>query len=107
VSPYLEEKAFFNSSVPKRDWRQFFFLVFLAFFLFSLLSRTAEKIVLYYRMNQELRTLTLQEEKLHRELDFLRKERQYLEEDWYIEKLAREKLHLVKPGEILVRVIEK
>jgi len=58
-------------------------------------------------MNQELRTLTLQEEKLHRELDFLRKERQYLEEDWYIEKLAREKLHLVKPGEILVRVIEK
>lgn len=71
------------------------------------MSRTAEKIVLYYRMNQELRTLTLQEEKLHRELDFLRKERQYLEEDWYIEKLAREKLHLVKPGEILVRVIEK
>ena len=38
-------------------------------------------------------------------MERLKKEREYLDEDWYVEKLARERLQLVKPGEIVVKVI--
>ncbi|MCX7667887.1 MAG: septum formation initiator family protein [Atribacterota bacterium] len=83
------------------------FVAFLALFFFGLALRTSEKIVLYFRLERELQELSSQEEALRREVSELREERRFLEEDWYIEKLAREKLRLVKPGEILVRVIEE
>lgn len=91
----------------RSDWKKLIFVLFLALFLFGLALRTVDKIVLYFRLEQELRELTAQEEALRQEVGALQKERQFLEEDWYIEKLAREKLHLVKPGEILVRVLEE
>jgi cell division protein FtsL len=93
--------------VLRSDWKKLIFVLFLALFLFGLALRTVDKIVLYFRLEQELRELTAQEEALRQEVGALQKERQFLEEDWYIEKLAREKLHLVKPGEILVRVLEE
>ncbi len=107
MQPSLGERASSNRSVFRSDWKKFICVAFLALFLFGLLSRTAEKVVLYFRLEQELHELIAQEETLRREVGELRKERQFLEEDWYIEKLAREKLRLVKPGEILVRVIEE
>lgn len=91
----------------RSDWKKLIFVLFLALFLFGLALRTVDKIVLYFRLEQELRELTAQEEALRQEVGALKKERQFLEEDWYIEKLAREKLRLVKPGEILVRVLEE
>lgn len=103
----LEERESSSRSVFRSDWKKLIFVTFLALFLFGLASRTAEKIVLYFRLERELRELAAQEEALRQEVSELRKERQFLEEDWYIEKLAREKLRLVKPGEILVRVIEE
>lgn len=103
----LEEKTFSNRSVLRGDLKKLIFVAFLALFFFGLALRTSEKIVLYFRLEQELRELSSQEEALRQEIGELRKERQFLEEDWYIEKLAREKLRLVKPGEILVRVIEE
>ena len=39
---------------------------------------------------------------LSAEVEKLETEKKYLDEDWYIEKLAREQLQLVKPGEIVV-----
>ncbi|MEN3185097.1 MAG: septum formation initiator family protein [Atribacterota bacterium] len=87
--------------------KKFIFVLFLSFFFFGLTLRTSEKVVLYFRLERELQELSSREEALRREVAELRKERQFLEEDWYIEKLAREKLRLVKPGEILVRVIEE
>jgi cell division protein FtsB len=93
--------------VLRSDWKKLIFVLFLALFLFGLALRTVDKIVLYFLLEQELRELTAQEETLRQEVGALKKERQFLEEDWYIEKLAREKLRLVKPGEILVRVLEE
>jgi cell division protein FtsB len=107
VQPSLEEKRFSGHSVLRSDWKKLIFVLFLALFLFGLALRTVDKIVLYFRLEQELRELTAQEEALRQEVGALKKERQFLEEDWYIEKLAREKLRLVKPGEILVRVLEE
>lgn len=107
MQPSLEEKRFSGHSVLRSDWKKLIFVLFLALFLFGLALRTADKIVLYFRLEQELRELTAQEEALRQEVGALKKERQFLEEDWYIEKLAREKLRLVKPGEILVRVLEE
>jgi cell division protein FtsB len=92
--------------VLRSDWKKLIFVLFLALFLFGLALRTVDKIELYFRLEQELRELTAQEEALRQEVGALKKERQFLEEDWYIEKLAREKLRLVKPGEILVGVLE-
>ena len=42
---------------------------------------------------------------LSEQVEELQREREYLDEDWYIEKLAREQLQLAKPGEIVVKVI--
>ncbi|MGQ9473247.1 MAG: FtsB family cell division protein [Candidatus Caldatribacteriaceae bacterium] len=89
----------------RSDGKKLIFFLFLSIFLFGLTLQTAEKVVLYFRLERELSELLRQEEALRQEVAALRKERQFLEEDWYIEKLAREKLHLVKPGEILIRVL--
>ncbi|MGQ9747899.1 MAG: FtsB family cell division protein [Candidatus Caldatribacteriaceae bacterium] len=89
----------------RSDGKKLILFLFLSIFLFGLTLQTAEKVVLYFRLERELSELLRQEEALRQEVAALRKERQFLEEDWYIEKLAREKLHLVKPGEILIRVL--
>lgn len=107
MQPSFVEKKYFGRFMFWGDWKKFIFIIFLALFLFGLVLRTSEKIVLYFRLEQELKELIAQEEALRREVGELKKERQFLEEDWYLEKLARERLRLVKPGEILVRVIEE
>ncbi len=44
--------------------------------------------------------------KLEEERDRLRKEQEYVSSDFYLEKVAREELHLTKPGETVVIVPE-
>jgi len=52
-----------------------------------------------------MKELEEKERVLSEEVEKLEKEKEYLGEDWYIEKLARERLQLIKPGEIVVKVI--
>jgi len=80
-------------------------VVLFTFALFFFAPRFSAKVAEYVRFSRELEELTKREAELRTQIAYLAKERQYLEEDWYIEKLAREKLYLVKPGEILVRVV--
>ncbi len=40
--------------------------------------------------------------KLLQETEALKKEAEYVQSDYYVEKVAREELHLVKPGERVV-----
>lgn len=105
MQPSFEEKLSLPRSNLRSGGKKLIFFLFLSLFLFGLVVQTAEKVVLYFRLEQELSEVGLQEETLRQEVAVLKKERQFLEEDWYIEKLAREKLHLVKPGEILIRVL--
>ncbi|MCS7242137.1 septum formation initiator family protein [Candidatus Caldatribacterium sp.] len=82
------------------------FVVLFTFALFFFSPRFSAKVAEYVRFSRELEELTRQEAALQAEIARLTKERRYLEEDWYIEELAREKLKLVKPGEILVQVVK-
>lgn len=55
---------------------------------------------------QRIDALYEKKTRLLREEDRLRQELRVVESDYYIEKIARETLHLAKPGEILVIVDE-
>ncbi len=103
---YSEGKRFSESLPPEPKWGKILFIVLFTFALFFFSPRFSAKVAEYMRFSRELEDLTYQEREIRAEVERLAKERRYLEEDWYIEKLAREKLKLVKPGEILVRVIK-
>jgi cell division protein FtsB len=105
VRPYSGVNRFSDSLPPEPRWQKFLFVVLFTFALFFFAPRFSAKVAEYVRFSRELEELTKREAELRTQIAYLAKERQYLEEDWYIEKLAREKLHLVKPGEILVRVV--
>lgn len=104
--PYSEGKRFSESLPPEPKWGKVLFVVLFTFALFLFSPRFSAKVAEYVRFSRELEELTRQEAEVRAEIERLAKERQYLEEDWYIEELAREKLKLVKPGEILVRVVK-
>lgn len=104
--PYSGGKRFSESLPPEPKWSKILFIVLFTFALFFFAPRFSAKVVEYVRFSRELEELTQKEAEIRAEIEYLAKERKYLEEDWYIEKLAREKLKLVKPGEILVRVVK-
>lgn len=106
MRPYSEVEGFSRSLPPEPKWVKFLFVVLFTLALFIFAPRFGEKVVEYLGFSRELEELAKEEIKLREEIKGLSKERKYLEEDWYVEKLAREKLHLVKPGEILVRVVK-
>lgn len=104
--PYSGGKGFSESLPPEPKWSKVLFVVLFTFALFFFSPRFSAKVAEYVRFSRELEELTRQEAALQAEIARLTKERRYLEEDWYIEELAREKLKLVKPGEILVQVVK-
>jgi cell division protein FtsL len=59
-----------------------------------------------YRLRREEAELTRQLEELHRQNTRLREEIRLLHTPEYIERLAREQLGLVKPGELAVIVVQ-
>ncbi len=105
MQPYSGGKRFSESLPPEPKWAKILFVVLFTFALFLFSPRFSAKVTEYVRFSRELEELTKQEMEVRAEIERLARERKYLEEDWYIEKLAREKLKLVKPGEILVRVV--
>lgn len=78
-------------------------LIFLALFCiyFPTVSRYQE-----YRLEQEEMAQELK--KLQKQIKVLEKERSQLKEDKdYIEKIIREELGLVKPGEVVYKLVEE
>lgn len=63
------------------------------------------KAVQGYEMRQEARAVERRIEQLKRENHRLSQELEYLRSDQYIEKVAREDLGLVRPGDVAVAVI--
>lgn len=102
---FSEGKRFSKLPVTEREWEKFLFIAFLALSLFFFNLRLSDKLVDYFTLAREMRELEEREKALSEEVEALEKEKQYLGENWYIEKLARERLHLGKPGEIVVKVI--
>ncbi|MDD3698468.1 FtsB family cell division protein [Candidatus Sordicultor fermentans] len=102
---FSEEKRFSKFPVTEKGWEKFLFIAFLALSLFSFNLRLSNKLVDYFDLAREMKELEKRESALSEEVERLEKEREYLDEDWYVEKLARERLQLVKPGEIVVKVI--
>ena len=65
-----------------------------------------EKLVEYFRLSEETLIVESREEELKEEIAQLREQKKFLQEDWYIERLARERLNLVKPGEVVIRFVD-
>ena len=87
------------------NWKKILFS-----FIFSLVLLTwcfgfTRKLIDYYNLVAEEMNLSQEEKQLYEHLDLLQEEKQNLNQDWYIEKLAREKLNLTKPGEVLIKVL--
>jgi cell division protein FtsB len=61
--------------------------------------------VIYWKTCERIEQFIREEERLQQEIAAMKKEKEYLHQDWYIEKLARERLNLVKPGEIVVELV--
>ncbi len=102
---FSEEERFSKLPVTEKGWEKFLFIAFLALALFFFNLRLSNKLVDYFTLAREMRELEEREKALSEEVEALEKEKEYLGESWYIEKLARERLQLVKPGEIVVKVI--
>ena len=67
-----------------------------------------EGIISVFRMDQKLKTLSDKNERLFLELDQLRREVKSLStETESVEKIAREKLNLVKPGERVYQIVRE
>lgn len=106
MQSYSGGRKFSESLPPEPKWGKILFVILFTLALFIFSPRFSAKVVEYVRFSRELEELSRKEMELQAEIEYLTKERQYLEEDWYIEELARERLHLVKPGEILIRVVK-
>ncbi len=65
-----------------------------------------EKAVQGYEMRQEARALQRRIEQLRQENRGLSQELDYLRSDEYIEKVAREELGLVRPGDVAVAIVQ-
>ncbi|MDI3543004.1 MAG: hypothetical protein PWP57_607 [Candidatus Atribacteria bacterium] len=102
---FSEEKRFSRLPAIEKGWGKFVFLIFLALCLFSFNLRLSNQLVDYFALGREVKELEEKKKMLSAEVEKLETEKKYLDEDWYIEKLAREQLQLVKPGEIVVKVV--
>ncbi|MCX6090153.1 MAG: septum formation initiator family protein [Candidatus Atribacteria bacterium] len=94
-------------SRPGFCWNRILFSLFFAFILLFWCSSFTEKLVDYYGISREQNKLEGEQQTLIEKIEALEKEKRLLNQDWYIEKLARDKLNLAKPGEIVVKVIDK
>lgn len=98
TEPDVSHKLMFN-------WRKILFSIIFALILLSWCFGFTGKLIDYYNLLDEENYLTKEEKQLHEKIGHLNNEKQNLNQDWYIEKLAREKLNLAKPGEVLIKVV--
>ncbi len=103
---YTGEKRSLRSRVIKLPWWKILPACIFAAVLFAWSIGFTEKLVEYYRLTEEYQAVEMREEVLREEITRLREQKQYLQEDWYIERLARERLNLVKPGEVVIRFVD-
>ncbi|BER93392.1 hypothetical protein M15_21360 [Atrimonas thermophila] len=103
--PFSGEKT---SSPPRNNQLNIWRILFITFFTIVLLlwiNQFLEKMVIYWKTCERIEQFIREEERLQQEIAAMKKEKEYLHQDWYIEKLARERLNLVKPGEIVVELV--
>ncbi|MGI6749967.1 MAG: FtsB family cell division protein [Atribacter sp.] len=98
TEPDVSHKIAFN-------WRKILFSIIFALILLSWCFGFTGKLIDYYNLLTEEAYLTHEEKRLYESIEQLNSEKQNLNQDWYIEKLAREKLNLAKPGEVLIKVV--
>ena len=84
-------------NTKKRKKRLAFYLLICCFFGVILIRQQ----VTFYKLNKEYNNCSAQLDKLNQRKGELNEKYKLTQRDDYIEKLAREKLGLVKPGEIL------
>jgi len=98
TEPDVTPKLMFN-------WRKILFSAIFALILLFWCFGFTGKLIDYYNLIAEESNLSQEEKRLYEHIELLSKEKQNLNQDWYIEKLAREKLNLAKPGEVLIKVV--
>jgi cell division protein FtsB len=89
-------KRFFNSNA--------FTIFLIIFFLFSLIKVTKE-LFIRYDINNEINELTEKKESLESSIKEINNHISFLQTDYYIEKEARLKLNLAKPGEKQINLL--
>ncbi len=92
-------KKFRSIKLPKNKLTKFFILLGSVFFLFTFFGGDFG-FIRVWNLHQKKKELELEEKKLQVEIMDLQVEKQRLQKDTlYIEKMAREKLGMVKKGE--------
>ncbi len=76
------------------------------FFQIALIGSLIRGLQLSYKSRERLVEMKSTRDKLVSENEKLRSEIAYVESDYYVEKIAREELHLVRPGEKVVIIPE-
>jgi len=98
IEPDISHKFVFN-------WKKILFSAIFALILLSWCFGFTNKLIDYYNLLIEEVRLLEEEKQFYEHIELLKEEKQNLNQDWYIEKMAREKLNLTKPGEVLIKVI--
>ncbi len=103
--PFSGEKM---SSPPRGNHLNIWKILFIALFTIALvlwMNQFLEKMIAYWKICEKIEQFTEEEKRLQQEIVAMNKEKEYLHQDWYIEKLARERFSFVKPGEIVVELV--
>lgn len=87
-------------------WKKMGIAVLVTAILWLWTTAFLEKLVQYQSLSLEWAKLDEERRFLEETVQSLQEEKEYLTQDWYIEKKAREELSLAKPGEIVVKVIK-
>lgn len=103
--PFSEGKMSFPPKINRLNIWKILFITLLTIVLVLWINQFLEKMVAYWKLCAKIEEFAKEEEKLQQKIANLSKEKEYLHQDWYIEKLAREQLKLTKPGEIVVEVV--
>lgn len=71
-------------------------------FQIALIGSLVRGLQLSFKSRERLVAMNDTKNKLMQETEKLKREAEYVQSDYYVEKVAREELHLVKPGEKVV-----
>ena len=80
------------------------FLYFIIFFQILLIVSLVQGIRVSLKSQQRVSTLTAMKQSLESERQKLQQKLQYVQSPYYLEEMARDQLHLSKPGEAVVIV---
>ncbi|HSV31504.1 MAG TPA: septum formation initiator family protein [Atribacteraceae bacterium] len=106
MQPYIGDERSLKSRGIRFFWKKVLIAAFFAVFLFAWSIGFTERLVDYHRVTRSLEEIQKREWELKEEIARLRQEQENLEEDWYIEMQARDRLNLVKPGEVIIRMVD-